>query len=112
MRILLDEDLDVRLRRHFRGDHQVETVQFRGWKGMKNGELLKAASADYDVLVTMDGNLPHQQDLGDFDLAVVILRARSKDLDDLAELIPEAERLVPSLRPGTFVRVEPPSDQR
>jgi hypothetical protein len=55
---------------------------------MKNGEPLEVASADYDVLVTMDDNLPHQQDLGNYDLAVVILRARSKDLDDLAQLIP------------------------
>ena len=78
---------------------------------MKNGELLEVASADYDVLVTMDDNLPHQQDLGNYDLAVVILRARSKDLDDLAQLIPEVERLVSSLRPGTFVRIQPPSEQ-
>ena len=65
MRILLDEDLDVRLRRHFRGDHQVETVQFRGWKGMKNGELLEVASA---CIGSAETGLSRGGGVRDFDL--------------------------------------------
>jgi len=109
VRVLLDEDIDVRLRHEFSSEHEVETVQFRGWKGLKNGELLARASRDFDVLVTMDDNLPEQRNVGAFDLRVVILRARSKRLPDLASLIPELERRVPDLRPGDAVRIHPPS---
>ncbi|MBI4542141.1 MAG: hypothetical protein HY705_03860 [Gemmatimonadetes bacterium] len=75
----------------------VETVEYRGWKGRENGELLQAAEGEFDVFVTMDDNLPEQQNLQQFDLAVAVLRARSKSLDDLIELIPELERRLSQL---------------
>jgi len=54
MRLLLDENLDWRLRRDLPG-HQVESVPLIGWAGIENGELLaKAVDARLDVLVTMD----------------------------------------------------------
>lgn len=108
MRVLLDEDVDVRLRHHFSQDVTVETVEYRGWKGRENGELLQAAEGEFDVFVTMDDNLPEQQNLQQFDLAVAVLRARSKSLDDLIELIPELERRLSQLRPGEAVRIYPP----
>ncbi len=56
MRLLLDENLDWRLRRDLL-DHQVESVPLIGWAGIENGELLrKAVEAGFDVLVTMDSN--------------------------------------------------------
>ena len=61
MRILLDENLDWRLRRNLPG-HEVESVPLLGWAGIENGELLrKAVEAGFDALVTMDGNMLHQQ---------------------------------------------------
>jgi predicted nuclease of predicted toxin-antitoxin system len=61
MRILIDEDLDIRLRKHFSVEHKVVTVGYRGWKGYRNGRLLKAAAEEFDVLISMDDNLPEQQ---------------------------------------------------
>lgn len=53
MRLLLDENLDWRLRRDLL-DHQVESVPLIEWAGTENGELLrKAVEAGFDVLVTM-----------------------------------------------------------
>jgi Domain of unknown function (DUF5615) len=64
MRLLLDENLDWRLRRDLL-DHQVESVPLIGWAGIENGELLrKAVEAGFDVLVTMDSNMVHQQNIG------------------------------------------------
>ncbi len=40
MRVLLDEDIPIRLRHYFQREVDVETVEFRGWKGLKNGALL------------------------------------------------------------------------
>ena len=38
MKILLDENIDVRFKKHFPDEHEVYTVQDMGWKGIKNGE--------------------------------------------------------------------------
>jgi len=70
VRVLLDEDVDVHLRHHFPEEMTVETVDFRGWKGLKNGDLLRAAQEYFDVLVTLDDNIPYQQPIRQFDLAV------------------------------------------
>lgn len=55
----------------------------------------------------MDDNLPYQQPVRQFDLAVAVLRASSETLDDLIEVLPELERLLPKIRPGQAVRVFP-----
>jgi predicted nuclease of predicted toxin-antitoxin system len=57
MRVLLDEQLPRHLAREI-GGHDVSTVQQRGWAGLKNGELLRAAAAEgFEILVTADRNL-------------------------------------------------------
>ena len=86
---------------------EVETVEYRGWKGMKNGALLRAAEEHFDVLVTMDNNLPEQQPLKQFNIAVAILRAPSKRLQDLTPLIPKLEQLIADIQPGNTIRLYP-----
>jgi hypothetical protein len=64
MRVLLDENLDWRLRRDL-PEHQVESVPLIGWAGIENGELLrKAVDARFDVLLTMDNNMVAQAAVG------------------------------------------------
>ena len=106
MKVLLDEDLPVRLRFYFQTT-EVETVEYRGWKGLKNGSLLRAAEGHFDVFVTMENNLPEQQPLRQFNIAIAILRAPSKRLQDLAPLIPELEQLIAGIQPGTAIRLHP-----
>jgi hypothetical protein len=62
VRILLDENLGWRLKRE-RSGHTVECVPLIGWAGLKNGALLAQAETQFDVLITMDGSMPHQQTL-------------------------------------------------
>lgn len=57
MRVLLDENIDRRLKPLFDPAFQVVTVLERGWDGLRNGELLRAARAEFDALLTMDRNL-------------------------------------------------------
>jgi hypothetical protein len=107
IRVLLDEDIPIRLRTHFPEGVEVETVEYRGWKGLKNGALLTAASAVFDALVTTDDNLPEQQNLAAYDLAVLVLRPSSKRMDDLLPLMPEILENLRTLHPGTAVRIQP-----
>ena len=55
-RALLDEQLPRALARELGAG--VECVQDRGWAGLTNGELLRAAAgAGFEVFITMDRNL-------------------------------------------------------
>ena len=105
MRILLDENVDRRLKHDFAEGHELTTVVEAGWAGKKNGELLGLAEQGFDMLVSTDKGIPHQQNLSRFDLAVVLLRAKSNALEDLTPLMAEVNALLGSVEPGTIVRV-------
>lgn len=100
MRILLDENLDWRLRRLLPG-HVVDTVAYIGWSGIKNGVLLRrAVETGYEVLLTMDANMPYQQDLSVHGIAVIALRAPTNRLADTAPLMPAVLTCLPTVVVG------------
>jgi PIN like domain len=82
MRILLDECIDRRLARGF-VNFEVKTVPQMGWTGTLDGDLLPLVAAEFDVFITVDRNLPYQQNLTKLDLAVLVLEAPSNRLADL-----------------------------
>jgi hypothetical protein len=103
LKILLDENLDWRLRRDLPG-HTVESVPLLGWAGTENGALLKRAEqARFEVLLTMDTSLSFQQDLRKLKIAVVALRAPSNRLPDTRPLMPKVLTALRRCRPGTLV---------
>ena len=101
MRILLDECIDRRLAKEIK-DHEVVTVPQAGWAGIKNGELLALAQEQFDVLVTVDRNLSFQQNLPQFNIAVVVLEAPTNRLIDLRRLLPKLHGLLQGLVKGQF----------
>jgi predicted nuclease of predicted toxin-antitoxin system len=76
MRILLDERIDRRLAAAIAG-HEKVTLPEMGWANFKNGEWLTIAQEEFDVFLTVDRNLPHQQNLPKYNIAVVVLQAKS-----------------------------------
>ncbi len=104
MRILLDESLPRRLQRLLEG-HDVRTVQEQGWQAKENGDLLALASREFDLFVTPDQNLPHQQNLAKFDLAVVVLVAESNRLASYEPLAEQLRKAVERTKPGEARRV-------
>jgi predicted nuclease of predicted toxin-antitoxin system len=105
MRILLDECLPERLKDEL-PDHDVRTAREAGLAGKKNGILLDLASAQFEVLVTIDQNLPDQQHL-EGKLGVVIVRARSNSFAALAPLMPALRQALSAITPGQVLRVGP-----
>ena len=91
MRVLLDEHLNWRLTRDFDSDFQVTIVQRRGWSGKRNGELLQLAETEFDVLVTMDKSIEHQQNLSKYALGLVVIEARSNRLLDVQQMVKQLE---------------------
>ena len=104
MRVLLDECLPRQLKRDLPG-HEARTVPECGWAGVKNGELLSRATKQFEVFLTVDRNLEHQQNLGRFDIAVVAIRAVSSDVDDLRPLMPQVLAVLAGVKPGTITIV-------
>jgi hypothetical protein len=99
VRLLLDECIDRRLAKDL-AVHEVKTVPQMGWAGIKNGALLTLAEKEFDVFVTVDRNLSFQQNLPNFNIAVLVLHAPSNRLADLRPLAPEALSILPTLTKG------------
>ena len=106
MQILIDECLDWRLKREFPG-HVAKTVTDLGWSGIKNGALLNLAQSQFEVFLTADQNLQTQQNLANYSIAVVVLRATSTRLQDTLPLIPKVLATFSLLKPGTITFVGP-----
>ncbi|MEJ7624585.1 MAG: DUF5615 family PIN-like protein [Pyrinomonadaceae bacterium] len=104
MNLLLDECVTNYLKDDFVG-HSVSTIDETGFKGLKNGKLLEAASPNFDVLVTVDQNLRFQQNIKNFDIAILVLRARRSTYPMLKPLVQEALRELESISPGDIVVV-------
>ena len=105
MKLLLDECTPKRLRVDFPG-YEVLTVEQAGLKGLKNGTLIRHASSQFDVLITVDQNLPFQQNLSAFSIAILILVGRTNRYADLKGLAPKALEALVTIKPGDVVRVK------
>ncbi len=103
MKILLDENVPRPLKR-FLADHEVSSVQDCGWRGVRNGELLRLAENSFEVFILADKNMRYQQSMADRRIAVLELPTNRWPL-----LLPMATRIakaVESIRSGEYVVLE------
>jgi predicted nuclease of predicted toxin-antitoxin system len=105
MKILLDECLPLDFRHSF-PDHEAHTAEWAGLKGKTNGELLREAElAGYEVLLTVDQGIPHQQNRAGRKLSVIPIRSRTNQLEDLLPLVEAILTVLESIAPGQIVPV-------
>jgi predicted nuclease of predicted toxin-antitoxin system len=101
MRLLFDECVPRKLKFLFvAAGHDCETAREAGFGGMTNGELLAQAELLFDVLVTIDRNLRYQQNFLGREIAALVLCAQSNDINDIAQLVPDALTALKSISPG------------
>jgi hypothetical protein len=105
VRVLLDECVPRRLKQELVG-HDVKTAPEMGWASKKNGELLALAAVEFDIFLTSDRNLSHQQNLSAFNIAVIVLVAQSNRIDDLRVLVPRILEILPVAQRGAATLVE------
>ena len=75
MKVLFDHGTPAPLRRHL-GEHTVDRSAEKGWELLGNGELISRAEDDgYEVIVTTDQNMRHQQNLAGRRVGIVVLMA-------------------------------------
>ena len=105
MTILLDESVPrvvkIRLPKF-----SIATVQEMGWTGMKNGELLAAASQQFTVLITADKNLRYQQNLKDHRLSIIVLPTNQVSL--VVTLLPVIQDILRAIQPGDLIQIPLP----
>ena len=104
MRVLLDENLPLEFAAEI-VDHEVLTVRGLGWDGLKNGALMQRAATACDVFVTMDRNIPHQQNIGALRFGVILLQAHSNRIEDLRPIVTVLLHAILDARPGVLQRV-------
>ncbi|MEY2902376.1 MAG: hypothetical protein RLY89_1482 [Bacteroidota bacterium] len=86
---MFDEILPRKLRSDFGSEHEDWTVRDKGWLGKKNGELLKLMVADnFELFITVDKNLPYQQNLDRLPLTIFVLKSKDNRRSSLQKLIP------------------------
>jgi hypothetical protein len=105
MRVLIDECIDERLRHEFPG-HNCQTARYAKLAGLKNGTLLSAAeAAGFEVVITVDQEIPFQQNMKARRVGVLILCAATNRLRDLQKLVLSAQAALDTIRPGEVVRI-------
>ena len=106
MLVLFDQSTPVPLRAFLEG-HTVETAWQRGWDRLKNGDLLKAdEEAGFEVLITPDKNMRHQQNLLKYRIAIVVLG--NPQWPALRDHVARVATVVNAATPGTYQEVEIP----
>jgi hypothetical protein len=104
VKVLLDENLAHRLRRNL-GAHEVFTVGFVGWAGLKNGELLRTAEENgIEVFLTGDRTLVYEQDIKRYNLGIVALT--SVEWNILKNHLPLIIGAIDTAVPGSFQEVD------
>ncbi len=90
----------------FFGTHECHSARYAGLAGLTNGALLLAAeAAGFDVIITVDRNIPNQQNLSDRRISLLILSGPTNRLSDLKPLVPAALEALSSIEPGQVLTV-------
>lgn len=105
-RVLLDENLPRKLKGSFLPSFEVVTVSERGWAGMKNGALLKAAADEFDIFVSMDAGIAYQQNIVGLPIGVILLSAASNQLGNLLPLMPQINEALTCIQRGDFLIIK------
>ena len=104
-KVLLDECLPAQLKREL-AEHQVRTVRNQGWNGIKNGRLLALMDSEFDVFITVDDGLEHQQNTQNLSVGIIVLEVFHNTMKYIGPLIPQIQSAVDRIRPGKIIRIE------
>lgn len=106
MKILIDECVPRDLKYHLESQgRECLTVQEMGYSGKKNGELLALAENNFDVFLTLDKNVQYQQNLTNRNIAILLVGAKSNDMDDILPYLPACFVALATIKAGQVVRV-------
>jgi hypothetical protein len=85
--------------------HTFTSVQRHGWASIKNGKLLALAGIEFDVRLTADKGMEYQQNPETLPIAILVVRAKSNRMEDLAVAVPAILNALAELQPRSLTRV-------
>ena len=104
MQILLDENVPQKLRLLIEG-HSVVTTAFRGWSGLKNGDLIDVAeNAGIELLITADQEIQYQQNLISRKIGLLVLNTNNWIV--IESHVTEIVAAIKTAAPGRCIRLE------
>jgi predicted nuclease of predicted toxin-antitoxin system len=98
-KILLDACVPQWLRTELSGS-EVTTAHYAMLDQLSDSQLLDAAEGRYDVLVTLDRSIPHQQQIAGRRLAVIVLRVQDQTPESFRALVPALVDAINEVKPG------------
>jgi len=105
MKILLDECVPAPLQ-SLLSNHACDTVQAKGWSGIRNGDLLERAEAEFDLFINSDQNMRYQQNLGG--RSISILELSTNDISRIRAAASMLDKAVSNIEPNTLQHLETP----
>ena len=109
---LFDSMLTPRLAADLPSSVQVISARRQRWRGKSNGELLRlAAESGFDAVITLDKDMPYQQNELKLPLPVIILHPKGQALEDIRELMPEVAGLLGQALEKRFHHLGPGFDR-
>ena len=102
MKIIIDECVPSIVKRGL-PERQIVSVQEMGWSGIKNGELLKLVVAEFDVFITSDKNLRHQQNLTTLAISIILLP--SNQVPVIKAMLPNIDQALSTITQQQFVEL-------
>jgi hypothetical protein len=95
MKILLDENLPVKLNYRFSTALTVYSVNDLKWNSLKDSQLLQNLQNNYfDALITSDKNIVHQQKVANYTFRFIIIIAPDNQYEILLPLVPTIEETI------------------
>ena len=96
-KVLLDENLPVKLKYRLQGVYNIFTVNDKGWNALENGSLLNAIQEEgFDYLITSDKNLRHQQNLVRYNFGFIILNVVNNNYETVLPMVEKIKQLLAS----------------
>lgn len=103
MKILLDENIDPRLKSHINSPNiTINTFSVKDmlWLGMKNGELLsRAVENEFEIIISADKQIRFQQNLTKYKINIILLRLPKNNFPNQVSKIPDLTAIVVKYTP-------------
>ena len=94
-KVLLDENLPIKLKYRLQDSCEIYTVKDKGWNALENGDLLDAMEKEkFDYLITSDKNLQYQQNITKYNLGFIVLDVVNNNYETILPLIDEIKSIL------------------
>jgi predicted nuclease of predicted toxin-antitoxin system len=94
-KVLLDENLPVKLKYRLQEVCEIYTVNDKGWNALENGDLIYAMQKEaFDYLLTSDKNLQYQQNIEKYSIDFIILKVKDNNYETILPLLDKIKQVL------------------